>query len=64
MTKSKRKPAEPPTTQTEEPTADDVYATHGETVDELADERDDEIGAIMRALRQSGGDEGDEDGSN
>lgn len=36
-------------------TADDVYADHQRAVDDLA-ERDDEIGAIMRAVKRAGGD--------
>lgn len=37
------------------PTAEDVYEEYREEVDDLAD-RDDEIGALMRALRQVAGD--------
>ena len=35
-------------------TADDVYDDHQHAVDDLA-ERDDEVGAIMRALKKVGG---------
>ena len=37
-------------------TADDVYDEHQRAVDDLA-ERDDEVGAIMRALKKVGGDD-------
>lgn len=42
--------------QSKSPTAKDVYERHTEEVEELA-ERDDEIGAIMRAVKRVGGDD-------
>ncbi|MGQ5515413.1 hypothetical protein [Halococcus saccharolyticus] len=38
------------------PSAGDVYDEHGDTVDDLA-ERDDEIGAIFRALKTAAGED-------
>lgn len=46
-------------TRTGQTTAEDVYEEHGDIVDELAG-RDDEIGAIMRALKRTGGDDSDD----
>ena len=41
------------------PSAADVYDEHGETVDGL-DDRDDEIGAVFRALKAAAGEDDDE----